>query len=56
MKKSSWLKCWSMGFIFCGKHLLITRSRVSNPGPKGPLVHFYFGLIVCFTDIVFLIF
>ena len=28
-----------MGFIFCGKHpLLVTRTKVSDPGPKGPLV------------------
>ena len=28
-----------MGFIVCGEHpLLVTRTRVSNPGPLGPLV------------------
>ena len=30
-----------MGFIFCGKHLLlVTRTQVSDPGPMGPLVLF----------------
>ena len=32
-------KCLRMGFIFCGKHLLMTRIQVSNQGPMGPLVH-----------------
>ena len=33
------LKCWRMGFMFCGKHLLLlTRIRVSGLGPMGPLV------------------
>ena len=27
-----------MGFIFCGKHPLLMRTQVSNPGPLGPLV------------------
>ena len=28
-----------MGFIFYGEHpLLVTRTRVSDPGPMGPLV------------------
>ena len=28
-----------MAFTFCGKHpLLVTRTRVSDPGPMGPLV------------------
>ena len=28
-----------MGFIFCGKQpLLVTRTQVSDPGPKGPPV------------------
>ena len=33
------LKCWRMGFIFCGKqYLLMTRIQVSGLGPMGPLV------------------
>ena len=33
------LKCWRIGFIFCGKHLLLlTRIQVSGLGPMGPLV------------------
>ena len=33
------LKCLRMGFIFCGKHLLLmTRILVSNQGPMGPIV------------------
>ena len=33
------LKCWRMGFIFCGKHhLLLTRIQVSSLGSIGPLV------------------
>ena len=32
-------KCWKMGFIFCGKHLLLlTRIQVSGLGPMCPLV------------------
>ena len=31
-------KCLRMGFIFCGKHLLMTRIQVSNQGPMGPLI------------------
>ena len=33
------LKCWRMGFIFCGKHhLLLAKIQVSGLGPMGPLV------------------
>ena len=33
------LKCLRMGFIFCGKHLLLmTRIQVSDQGPMGPLI------------------
>ena len=33
------LKCWRMGFIFCGKHhLLMTRIQMSGLGPMDPLV------------------
>ena len=36
------LKCWRMGFIFCGKHpLLVIRIQVSDPGPMDRLVLFY---------------
>ena len=32
------LKCWRIGFIFCGKHhLLLTRIQVSGLEPKGTL-------------------
>ena len=31
------LKFLRMGFIFCGKHLLMTRIQVSDQGPMGPL-------------------
>ena len=32
------LKCWRLGFIFCGKHhLLLTRMQVSDIGLMGPL-------------------
>ena len=34
------LECWRMGIIFCGKHPLLTRIQVSDPGPMGPLVVF----------------
>ena len=38
------LKCWRIGFIFCGKHpLLLTWIQMSYPGPMGPLV-----FILCF--------
>ena len=33
------LECWRMGFIFCGKNLLLlTRIQMSDPGPTGLLV------------------
>ena len=33
------LKCWRMGYIFCGKHpLLLPRIQLSDPGPMDPLV------------------
>ena len=33
------IKCLRMGFIFCGKHLLLmTRVQVSYQGPMGPLI------------------
>ena len=32
------LKCLGMGFIFCGKRLLMKRIQVSDQGPMGPLV------------------
>ena len=33
------LKCWRMGFIFCGQHhLLLTRIQVSGLWPMGLLV------------------
>ena len=32
-----------MGFIFYGEHpVLVTRTRVSDPGPMGPLVCYIF--------------
>ena len=31
-----------IGLIFCGKHpLFVTRTKVSDPGPTGPLVLYY---------------
>ena len=27
-----------MGFIFCGKHLLMTRIQMNDQGPMGPLI------------------
>ena len=33
------LSVGEMGFLFCGKHpLFMTRTQVSDPGHKGPLV------------------
>ena len=48
------LKCWKMGFIFCGKHPLpLTRIRMSDPGPKGSLVKLLiFFLIIVIQSVV----
>ena len=40
------LKCWPMGFIFSGKHPLLTSIQASDPGPMGPLVCFSPQLIL----------
>ena len=43
------IKCWRMGIIFGGKDpLLLTRIRVSDPGPIGPLVKVQICLQVFF--------